>query len=353
VSGRPRVGKDNIVQVSAWVKEARERSGLPVRTVLSRLGVVPSSYYRVRARDRACGGRGKRSVSGRHNAYALLPDERMLVLDYALTFPDPRHRALAWEMTDAGVVCASPSSVYRVLKSKGLVPEWRLRWDGMSGRPVLERAQLPDERWLIDYSYIWTDERWRYLFYLMDEYSRYVVYWELAVRMDRYAASAAVERALALPGRSRVPEVRTDNGPAFKSAEFRRYLAGHGIVAHRIRPHCPEDNGIIERGIRTLKELAGARFDGDGAAESGIGRAVDYYNHERRHSALDYLRPVDYYRGDPAVLLAERRQRIKVAREERRRLNLRLVTRPQASRIGVAKQAEDSLNPMPVLSHIL
>ncbi|MFO7674710.1 MAG: hypothetical protein R6X12_00115 [bacterium] len=61
-----------------------------------------------------------------------------------------------------------------------------------------------------------------------------------------------------------VPQVRTDNGPAFKSAEFRRFLAGQGIVARRSRPHCPEDNGVIERGIRTLKELAG---------EAGIGPA--------------------------------------------------------------------------------
>lgn len=349
MSGRSRVNRANISRVSCWVGQARERSGLPVRTVLAGLGVASSSYYRVRAgRDEL-----EPAGTGRRNVHALLPDERMLVLDYALVFPDPRHRALAWEMTDAGVVCASPSSVYRVLKSKGLVPEWRLSWSGMSARPILERATQPDERWLIDYSYIWTAERWRYLFYLMDEYSRYVVYWELGLRMDEAAARTAVGRALALPGRSRVPEVRTDNGPAFKSAEFRRYLAGQGIEAHRSRPHCPEDNPIIERGIRTLKELAGARFDGAEAAETGIGRAADYYNHERRHSALEYLRPIDYYRGDPAALLAERRQRIKVAREERRRFNLRLVTRPQARQTRVENEAEDSLNPMPVLSHIL
>jgi len=353
VSGRVRVNRNNVDRVSGWVEQGRERSGLPVRTVLAGLGVAPSSYYRVRAHDRAGGDGAGTAGAGRRNAYALLPDERMLVLDYALVFPDPRHRALAWEKTDAGVVCASPSSVYRVLKSKGLVPEWRLNWNGMSARPMPERATQPDERWLIDYSYIWTAERWRYLFYLMDEYSRYVVYWELGLRMDEAAARAAVGRALALPGRTRVPEVRTDNGPAFKSAEFRRYLAGQGIEAHRSRPHCPEDNGIIERGIRTLKELAGARFDGADAAESGIGGAVGYYNHERRHSALAYLRPVDYYRGDPAALLAERRIRIRDAREERRRLNLRLVTRLQASPTGVEGQAEDSLNPMPILSQIL
>lgn len=350
MSGRVRVNRSNVDRVTGWVEQARERSALPVRKALTGLGVAPSSYYRVRAHDRANGDGTVTAGAGRRNVHALLPDERMLVLDYALVFPDPRHRALAWEMTDAGIVCASPSSVYRVLKSKGLVPEWRLKWDGMSARPVPERATQPDERWLIDYSYIWTAERWRYLFYLMDEYSRYVVHWELGLRMDETSARAAVERALALPGRSRVPDVWTDNGPAFKSAEFRRFLAGQGIVAHRSRPHCPEDNPIIERGIRTLKELAGARFDGAEVAEAGIGRAVDYYNHERRHSVLEYLRPIDYYRGDPAALLAERRERIRIAREERRRINLGLVTRPQASQTRVENEAEYSLNPMRVLS---
>ena len=180
-----------------------------------------------------------------------------------------------------------------------------------------------------------------------------MVYWELALRMDRYAATPADLRAPALPGRRRPPEVRTRNGPAFMSAEFRCYLAGHGIVAHRSRPHCPEDNGFVVRGFRTLYLLAGAAFDGDCEAETEIGRAVDYYNRVRRHSALYYLRPVDYYRGDPAALLAERSQRISVARQDRRRISSRLVTRPQDSQTRVGKQAEDSSNPMPVLSQIL
>ncbi len=35
-----------------------------------------------------------------------------------------------------------------------------------------------------------------------------------------------------------------------------------------------------------------------------------YYNYERPHSALNYLRPVDYYRGDPGARLAEREQKL-------------------------------------------
>jgi hypothetical protein len=41
------------------------------------------------------------------------------------------------------------------------------------------------------------------------------------------------------------------------------------------------------------------------------------YNYERPHSALNYLRPVDYYRGDPEARLAERERRLAQAVQAR------------------------------------
>ena len=87
MSGRPRVGRVIVVRVSGWVREARERSGLPVRWVRARLGVAPSSFYRIRAGVRACDVRSGISGSDRHFAYALLSDERMPILVYAQSFP--------------------------------------------------------------------------------------------------------------------------------------------------------------------------------------------------------------------------------------------------------------------------
>jgi hypothetical protein len=37
---------------------------------------------------------------------------------------------------------------------------------------------------------------------------------------------------------------------------------------------------------------------------------VRYYNEERLHSALEYLRPVDYYLGNPQALLAKRKTKL-------------------------------------------
>jgi len=51
---------------------------------------------------------------------------------------------------------------------------------------------------------------------------------------------------------------------------------------------------------------------------------IDEYNHVRLHSALQFLRPVDYYRGDPAALLAERRRKLRTARELRKQENIKL-----------------------------
>ncbi len=351
MSDHPRALSENFNQVAAWVEATRQRSGWPVRTILARLGITPARFYRLRARQAVEVGIRDDAQLVRRSVRELLPEERMLVLDYALAFPDSRHRALAYELADAAIVCASPATVYRVLSEKGLVPGGRAERAAVTSGSDRRRARLPDERWLLDWTYLTIVRRWWYLFYLMDEYSRYVVHWELCWRMDESATTAAIERALMVPGRKRQPSIQTDNGPAFISRDFKSYLAGHGIRHDRIHPNCPQENGIVERGIRTCKELAGDEFDEVGLARIEIGRAVEYYNCERRHSALQYLRPIDYYRGDPEALLVARARRMAAAREHRRQTNLAFNRASQDRWKRAAKQAEDSLNPMPVLSH--
>ena len=53
-------------------------------------------------------------------------------------------------------------------------------------------------------------------------------------------------------------------------------------------------------------------------------RIIDHYNNQRLHSALSFLRPIDYYRGNPEALLAKRRRKLQMARELRKQENLNL-----------------------------
>ena len=77
--------------------------------------------------------------------------------------------------------------------------------------------------------------------------------------------------------------------------------------------------------MRTLREaLEGEELRNLLEATRKLARVVRWYNEDRLHSALSYLRPADYYRGDPAARYAERRQKLVEARHRRREKNLSL-----------------------------
>lgn len=351
MNAHPRVLWDRYAQIADWVQTTRLRSGWRVRSVLAVLGIVPSTYYRVTTLQHT-GNRVGVPPRARRNALELLPEERMLILDYSLTYPTPRHRVLAYELMDAGIVCASPTSVYRLLAAKGLVPRWPQQWKYQAGRRgPLARATGPDEKWLVDPTYVRVRSRWWYLIYFIDEYSRYIVYWDLLHSLDDQAMMAASGRALAVHGRSRLPVIQTDNGSGFISDDFKRFMAERGISHQRIHPHQPTENAIVERGIRTMKELAGDEFEDVAGARQEVGSMVSCYNLERRHSALYYLRPVDYYRGNPGALLAERAQKIAAAREHRMRINLSLARAFRGQSEAEKATTKDSLSPESILSH--
>lgn len=121
------------------------------------------------------------------------------------------------------------------------------------------------------------------------------------------------------------PEIRSDNGSGYISKEFKVVLKENGLRHHRIKPHCPEVNGLIEWMHRTLREeLEGEALTNLLEAEKILARVVKRYNEERLHSALGYLTPADYYRGNPEARFAKRRRKVAEARHRRRERNLKL-----------------------------
>ena len=136
-----------------------------------------------------------------------------------------------------------------------------------------------------------------------------------------------------------MPEIRSDNGSCYISRDFRTVLDENGLSHTRIKPHCPEENGIMERTNRTFREaLDGEELTDLYQSRDVMKRIIDWYNHERLHRALGYLRPIDYYRGDPARLKEVRRRKMAEAKHRRRETNLKLrqPTLPLESQEGVA-----------------
>lgn len=171
-------------------------------------------------------------------------------------------------------------------------------------------------------------DRVYYLVSFMDEYSRYIVHWEVLAGMDGVSVSLAAAKAIELLRRTNSearPEIRSDNGSGYVSREFREVLKENGLGHKRIWPHCPEENGLMERAYRTLREqLEGSELTDWEQARKVLSGVIEHHNQRWLHSALAYLRPADYYRGDPEGLKAERRRKLAAARHSRRERNLGL-----------------------------
>lgn len=159
----------------------------------------------------------------------------------------------------------------------------------------------------------------------VDERSRYITHHEVMTSMDGNSVSLSAERALSKLDTGKKPIIQTDNGSGYISHEFKMVLNQKGVGHHRIHPYCPEENGLVERVNKTIKEkFNDYEFRNIAHAKAVINEIVRYYNEERLHSAINFLRPIDYYRGNPDKLLEERRIKILEARHKRREINLKI-----------------------------
>jgi transposase InsO family protein len=148
-----------------------------------------------------------------------------------------------------------------------------------------------------------------------------LVHWSLNLTMLADTVTLTVQEALDRLSERRPgePKLVHDRGSQFISAEWRSFVAAAQVTDIKTRVAHPQSNGRLERLHRTHREEGlseEALADYDQAIETMTNWSA-YYSHQRPHSALNYLRPVDYYQGDPQARLAEREQKLARAAEAR------------------------------------
>jgi transposase InsO family protein len=93
----------------------------------------------------------------------------------------------------------------------------------------------------------------------------------------------------------RIEAVMTDNHWSYtKSSAVTDVLDKLGATHITIRPHCPWQNGKVERFNRTLQTEWAYRqvFTSNHQRSAALAPWLEYYNHQRRHTALGGLPPI-------------------------------------------------------------
>jgi transposase InsO family protein len=134
-----------------------------------------------------------------------------------------------------------------------------------------------------------------YVHSLVDDHSR-LAYSEVLPDEKGTTCAGFLERAIAYfaaHGITRIERLMTDNAWAYRWS-LREVCANHQIRQKFIRPHCPWQNGKVERLNRTLATEWAYRqvFTSNDDRTAALAPWLEYYNTERRHSALKGKPPI-------------------------------------------------------------
>ena len=179
-----------------------------------------------------------------------------------------------------------------------------------AGREYHRKTKRPNELWGTDCAHLKViDWGWYYLVTVMDDFSRFILAWELKSDMAAGSLIDVVQQAVDLTGMSYVSvEDRTvllsDNGPGYLSRQFGEYLRLTEIRHIIASPYHPQTNGKIERYRRTIKgEIKLVPYEMPGELKEAIKDFIEYYNHRRYHEGLSDVTPYDVYTGrHPEIL---------------------------------------------------
>ena len=307
-----------------------EKSHLPVRRTLDKLGIPSTTFYRWYDRCQAFSEAGLEDrTSGPGRVWNRIPDNiRQRIVEMALDEPELSPRELAVKFTDEKSYFVSEASVYRLLKAHDLItsPAFVVI---KAANEFKDKTTAINQLWQTDFTYLkvigWG---WMYLSTILDDYSRYIIAWKLCTTMKTSDVTDTLDLALQASGCDQAqvihkPRLLSDNGSSYVSGELAEWLGDKNMGHVRGAPYHPQTQGKIERWHQTLKNrilLENYFFPAD--LEAQIETFVDHYNHQRYHESINNLTPADVYFGRGQAILKQR-ERIKLKTMEARRLQYR------------------------------
>gem|GEM_PF-431561 len=205
---------------------------------------------------------------------------------------------------------AGRRTVERLMASNGIRgakrrgKPWRTtRADPAATRPAdrVERdftAQAPNRLWVGDFTYLRCWEGVLYFAFIIDVFSRMVVGWQLAASMRTTLVLDALRMALGLrdPGADFRLVCHSDAGSQYTSDAYTQVLDDHRVLASIGSVGDAYDNALAESFVDSYKtELISDRvWQTRSQLELQTVEWIGWFNHQRLHSSLGDVPPVEY-----------------------------------------------------------
>jgi transposase InsO family protein len=296
----------------------------PVRTI-KELGINKSTFYNWYGRYKKGGYDALEATDKNRNSFwNKIPEQvRSQIIDLALDLPALSPRELAYRMIDSQKYYISESSVYRILKSQGLItsPAYIVM---QASSEFKDKTTRVNQMWQTDFTYFkiigWG---WYYLSTVLDDYSRYILHWELCSTMKAADVTRSLDRALKVADSpsNQMPRLLSDNGSCYISDELADYISIKQMNHVRGKPNHPQTQGKIERYHRSIKNVVKLEnYYSPEELKHRLAEFVEYYNNHRYHESLKNTTPSDvYYRRDQQILKNRKQIKIKTMKQRRKK----------------------------------
>jgi len=279
---------------------AKHRVAWPVNLMCEALGVSRSGFYAWLVRPRSRRSREDETL-GTHVRHSFVGSDR--------TYGSRRvwHDVLA-----LGHRCGL-HRIERLMREQALRARPRRR-----GLPrdlgersaiadnILDRqfaATAPNQKWVADFTYIWTAEGWLYAAAVLDLFSRRIVGWSMQDSMTSQLVADALMMAVWRRGKPAALLHHSDQGSQYTSEHFQELLKEQGITCSMSRAGEVWDNSAMESFFSSLKTERTARkvYRSREQARADVFDYIErFYNPRRRHSTMGYVSPIDFEKAQEA-----------------------------------------------------
>jgi putative transposase len=273
------------------------------------LGVSRAVLYpdlrkqRKQVRKRGGGLRRNLSPAEREQALAVMHEER---------FCDQAPRQIYATLLGEGLILASISTLYRLLRVAGETAERRAQRPAQKHAVPRLSAERPNQVWSWDITRLPTPEAgvFLFLYLILDLYSRYVVGWMVSTKENGGLARQLFQETLAAHGvEPKALTVHQDRGAPMVAETYRDLLDATGVDLSYSRPRVSNDNPYSEAHFKTLKYRPDypGRFASADEARTWITQFVSVY-HDRAHQGLRLYSPAEVFHGQVDAVHAIRQK---------------------------------------------